>query len=256
MIVAAFLLGLAGSMHCVGMCGPLALAVPGLFSATTHRWANGLLYHLGRSFTYAAFGALFGLLGKSLSLTGFQYAASLIAGFMMIVMGMLPFLQKRFEKFFSILYFTLNINNLRTKILKSDKNFLYLLILGMLNGLLPCGLVYVALAGALGTGGVGSGALFMFVFGTGTLPAMIFISIGGNTLFTFGKTNFKKALSLVTVLVGFLFLLRAANLNIPFISPSKEALIIKSASVTAPDPSGSCCVKSENSTENKDFKCH
>lgn len=256
MIAAAFLLGLAGSLHCVGMCGPLALAVPGIFGSSANKWISGLLYHLGRSFTYAAFGALFGLLGKSLSLTGFQYAATLLAGSAMILMGMLPFIQVRFEKFFSTLHRTLKVNELRVRILNSEKHRIYLLLLGMLNGLLPCGLVYVALAGALGTGGVVSGALFMFVFGTGTLPALYFISLGGKTLFKSEKTYFKRAISLVTVFIGVLFLLRGADLNLPLLSPRKEVLSIERNASKTPEHAGNCCIKSEKSTDNKDFKCH
>lgn len=255
MIGAGFILGLAGSLHCVGMCGPLAMAVPGLYSGKINKWLGALLYHIGRALTYALFGLIFGTLGKSFSLAGMQSWVSILAGVVMMIMGLIPFFQATFEKFFTNVFYTLKINNVRGKLLQKPRNPVVIVFLGSLNGLLPCGLVYVALAGALGTGDPLTGAAFMFVFGMGTLPALYLLSVGGKYAFSLKKINAGKVISSIVILVGLLFILRGADLGIPFVSPKHEALQIKEASMKTSDSPGSCCTKpKENSSDS--HHCH
>ncbi|MFN3951654.1 MAG: sulfite exporter TauE/SafE family protein [Thermaurantimonas sp.] len=255
MIGAAFILGIAGSLHCIGMCGPLAMAVPGIYGHKVNKWVGALLYHTGRSVTYAVFGLIFGALGKSFTLAGFQSWVSILAGSVMIVMGLIPFFQNVFEKFFTKIFASLKINSLRRQLLNGPRSPLYIFLLGNVNGLLPCGLVYVALAGALGMGSPLKGAVFMFAFGMGTLPAMYLLSVGGRHFLSSKKLNVTKIISSITVVVGILFVLRGADLGIPFLSPKNEALIVREATSNLDEPIGSCCTKSTKPNDSKP-SCH
>ncbi|GCD77456.1 membrane protein [Thermaurantimonas aggregans] len=255
MIGAGFMLGLAGSLHCVGMCGPLAMAVPGLYSGKINKWLGAFLYHIGRSFTYAIFGLIFGALGKSISLAGMQSWVSILAGAIMIVMGLIPFFQSAFEKFFTKVFYRLKINSLRNKLLQKPRNPFFIVLLGSLNGLLPCGLVYVALAGALGTGNPILGAAFMFVFGLGTLPALYLLSVGGRYALSLKGFNAARIISSITIIVGLIFVLRGADLGIRFISPKHEALKVKEATVKAQAAPGSCCTAPKEN-DSSAHECH
>lgn len=255
MIGAAILLGLAGSLHCVGMCGPLAMAVPGIYGRRINKWLGALMYHMGRALTYAALGLIFGALGKSFSLVGLQSWVSVLAGVVMIVMALIPYFQNSFEKFFTKLFSALKIHALRSKLLSGPKSPFYIIFLGNLNGLLPCGLVYVALAGALGTGSPLAGAVFMFFFGLGTLPALYVLSIGGRYVITFKGFNAGKVIASITIVVGILFILRGADLGIPFLSPKNEALVIREMSENMEESAGSCCTKG-NMVQDSNLTCH
>lgn len=255
MIIAAVILGLAGSLHCVGMCGPLSMAVPGLYGSTINKWIGAFIYHSGRALTYAGFGLIFGSVGKSLSLAGMQTRISVVAGIIMIVMGLIPIFQNAFEKFFAKILASLKIHTLRGKLLKNRQSPLSILLLGSLNGLLPCGLVYVALTGAIGTGNPVKGAVFMFFFGLGTLPALYVLSVGGRYALSIRGFDAGKVISSVTVAVGLLFILRGADLGIPFISPNKEALTVREVPVEHKEPAGSCCISSD-SKKDKQSHCH
>lgn len=249
------MLGIAGSLHCIGMCGPLAMAVPSIYGQKINKWLGALLYHLGRSMTYAVFGLIFGALGKSFTLAGMQTWVSILAGIVMIILGLIPFFQNVFEKLFTRLFSSLKINSLRGKLLSGPKSPIYLFLLGNVNGLLPCGLVYVALAGALGMGNPLEGALFMFIFGLGTLPAMFFLSVGGRYVLSFKKFDVAKIISSITVMVGILFILRGADLGIPFLSPKNEALNIREISSNEDEPIGNCCTMTESVHDSK-RSCH
>jgi hypothetical protein len=99
-----------------------------------------------------------------------------------------------------------------------------LFLIGLLNGLLPCGLVYLAIAGAIGTGSVYFGIAFMVLFGLGTLPMMLLISWIGN-LFTIAVRNtMNKIIPYIVVLIGVLFILRGLSLGIPYLSPPAEKM--------------------------------
>ncbi|MFN4299507.1 MAG: sulfite exporter TauE/SafE family protein [Thermaurantimonas sp.] len=255
MIGAGFILGLAGSLHCVGMCGPLAVAVPNMYVRKVNKWFSAFLYHLGRAFTYAIFGLIFGALGKSFSLAGMQSWVSIAAGVVMIVMGIIPFFQSAFEKFFTKVFYRLKINSLRSKLLQKPRNPIFIVLLGSLNGLLPCGLVYVALAGALGTGNPMMGAAFMFVFGLGTLPALYLLSVGGRYAMSLKGFNASKVISSITIIVGLLFVLRGADLGIRFISPKYEALKVKEAAIKPDETPGGCCTAPRESDSDA-HRCH
>jgi sulfite exporter TauE/SafE len=225
MFLTGLILGLVGSLHCVGMCGPIALALP----LDKSSWAKKLLgtgaYSLGRIITYSTMGAVFGFIGQGIEMAGFQRWFSIIFGIIMILSVFFPFLFKdkkvldrwlaklsgglirRFKKYFA-------------------KRSLYsLLVIGLLNGLLPCGLVYVAIVGAINTNSVIGGALFMALFGLGTSPLLAGVSIAGHLLGPKARKRVNRLIPILVVIMGILFILRGSNLGIKYISPSEKMLV-------------------------------
>ncbi|HTH49094.1 MAG TPA: sulfite exporter TauE/SafE family protein [Candidatus Limnocylindria bacterium] len=215
MLWTAFLLGLAGSLHCAGMCGPLALALPATGSGTVGFVTGRLAYNLGRIVTYTLLGVVFGLLGKSLSLIGVQRWLSIGAG-ALILAGLLitrragPGLPMvRAVGWLKAGFGTL----LRRRTLGS------LGLLGLLNGLLPCGLAYAACAGAAATGSLAMGTAYMALFGLGTVPLMLGIGLAGKALPVPLRVRLQQLVPLSLALVGSLLILRGMALGIPYLSP-------------------------------------
>lgn len=223
-ILSAIILGLAGSFHCVGMCGPIAIALPLNNTNWFTRIIGSVLYNVGRAITYALMGAVFGILGEGLQLGGFQRWISIVMGAIMVLAVIFPALFKNSSKLDKYIYGYVGRLKARFGVLFMKKSYSSLLLIGLLNGLLPCGLVYMALAGAIATGGVTSGALFMFIFGLGTLPMLLLLSLVGNVVSGSIKTTINKIIPIVIVIIGILFILRGMNLGIPFISPPEERL--------------------------------
>ncbi|MEI6139217.1 MAG: sulfite exporter TauE/SafE family protein [Mariniphaga sp.] len=218
----AFVLGLMGSFHCVGMCGPIAISLPLRGHNFVQKTTGGFLYNLGRTFTYGVMGAFFGLIGQGFHFLGFQQSVSIIMGCLMILSVLLPFLfRKRIPVNFE--FFT---GSLRRSIqqLFRVRSYRGLFLIGLLNGLLPCGLVYLAIAGAIGTGGVLPGILFMVLFGLGTLPMMLLVSGIGNMISLAVRNKMSKVVPYVVVVIGIIFILRGLSLGIPFLSPPAEKL--------------------------------
>lgn len=212
MLMAAFILGLLGSLHCAGMCGPLALAIP-VVSRTRFGFFGGrMLYNLGRILTYVLIGALFGMVGETFSLAGFQRWLSVSAG-ALLLLGL----------FFTRLTFAKPTTHLVMRIkstfatLLQKRSYPALFALGATNGLLPCGLVYVAAAGAAATGHIISAAEYMLMFGLGTTPVMLAIPLLGRKLsFRF---SFQKLVPISVGLVALLLIVRGLSLGIPYLSP-------------------------------------
>ncbi|HXG46542.1 MAG TPA: sulfite exporter TauE/SafE family protein [Methylomirabilota bacterium] len=211
----ALLLGLVGSLHCAGMCGPLALAVPVPGPSRCALWISRGLYNLGRVGTYVALGAAFGLAGRTVALAGLQEWISLAAGAAILV-GL-------------ILSRAMPIGTPVGRVVGQLKAGLGALLrrrsasalvgLGLLNGLLPCGLVYVACAGAAATGGVGSGAGYMFAFGLGTVPVMLGLGLARRALPAGWHPWLRRAVPVCVALVGLLLIVRGLGLGLPYLSP-------------------------------------
>ncbi len=218
----AFVLGLMGSFHCVGMCGPIAISLPLRGHNFLQKTIGGLLYNLGRTFTYGIMGAFFGLIGQGFHFLGFQQSVSIIMGSLMIISVTLPFLfRNRIPINFE--FFT---GPLRRSIqqLFRVRSYNGLFLIGLLNGLLPCGLVYLAIAGAIGAGSVLLGILFMVFFGLGTLPMMLLVSGIGNMISLAVRKKMSKVVPYVVVIIGIIFIFRGLSLGIPFLSPPAEKL--------------------------------
>ena len=223
-LLSALVLGLMGSFHCAGMCGPIAIALPLHGNTIPQKIFGAGLYNIGRTITYGIMGAIFGLLGQGVELIGFQQKISIIMGVLMIVSVLFPALFKNqysMEKsWFSV------VGKLKKSIGKmfTIRSFSSLFFIGLLNGLLPCGLVYMAIAGAIGTGDVTLGTLYMILFGLGTIPMMFTISLAGNVMSSAIRTKMNKFIPILVVVVGIFFILRGLSLGIPYLSPPKQKI--------------------------------
>ncbi len=245
-ITAAILLGLVGSFHCVGMCGPIALALPISQSGWLQKVLGTLLYNIGRAITYAAMGAVFGVLGEGIQLGGFQSWVSIAMGVIMVLSVLFPVLFRNTHFFNQYINgYVIRLQDTLAPLFR-NRSLFPLFVIGLLNGLLPCGLVYVALAGAIATGGVANGALFMFLFGLGTLPMLAAVTLLGNALSGPFKTAINKLVPYVVVIIGVLFILRGLNLGIPYISPPAKKLHIEQKHDST--ESRSCCGSSKKMT--------
>jgi hypothetical protein len=210
----AFLLGLAGSLHCVGMCGPLLLALPLDAAGKRHVMGQMLVYHAGRILTYTAIGLLFGLLGKGLAVAGFQKTLSVAAGIFMLGMALMAW---RFERLVAVLpgfgAFTSRVKSRMGTLIRYNPNGSTFSI-GLLNGLLPCGMVYAALAGAISSGGMLEGAGFMAFFGLGTLPLLLTVSAFNRSLGMAVRQRVRLAQPILLMVVGWLLLQRGLHLDL------------------------------------------
>ena len=219
MLLSALLFGLLGSFHCIGMCGPIAFMLPVDRSNSFKKVSQITLYHLGRIITYSIIGLLFGLLGKSFYLFGLQQQLSIIVGVIMIVLVVIP--HKIFNKYnFSKPLYKLisKVKSALGKELKKKSPDTFFTI-GFLNGFLPCGLVYMALFGALASGNAWEGSLYMAIFGIGTIPLMTTAIYFGNFLTVKVRRYITKAIPVIVVLIGILFIIRGLGLGIPYLSP-------------------------------------
>jgi hypothetical protein len=247
-LLSALILGLMGSFHCAGMCGPIAIALPLHGNTVTQKIFGGTLYNIGRTITYGVMGALFGLLGQGISMIGFQQKISVIMGAVMIISVLFPALFKN-QYQLDKSWFSL-VGKLKKSIgqMFSVRSFSSLFFIGLLNGLLPCGLVYIAIAGAIGTGDIAQGTFYMILFGLGTIPMMLTISLVGNMMGLALRNRINKLIPVLVVVVGLLFILRGLDLGIPFLSPEKQKIeqkfensLEKNTTSLNQESKGDCC---------------
>lgn len=216
----AFMIGLLGSIHCVGMCGPLAFSVPSLQTGWGYLAINKLSYQAGRIISYCLLGILIGLLGRQIWLAGIQQGVSILSGLLILAAA--------FSRLFK---FSIGrTNNLLIKPFNRAFNYALKhkanhLIIGIINGFLPCGFVYLALAGALNTGSVSTAVSYMFWYGLGTVPLMFVagMSIGFTTALFRKKIN--KVIPYFMLCLGLWFILRGLELNIPYLSPAAAGMV-------------------------------
>lgn len=230
---AALSLGLVTSLHCIGMCGPLALALPVVGKNRSSYVVGRLLYNLGRAVTYAGMGAIIGVVGKSFAMGGLQRWVSVAAGVLLIA-GMLFYRAGVLEKLGLFKVFSA-LQGLWARNFH-HRGFTGLFLLGLINGLLPCGPVYVALAAAAATGTIATSAAFMFIFGLGTLPMMLAVSLAGNLIQKPMRLRLQKLMPILAIVIAFLLILRGLGLGIPYISPPLKATELKDGK-----PVGGCC---------------
>lgn len=211
----AFLVGLLGSMHCVGMCGPIALSLP--YQGDNH-WISGarvLLYNGGRVVTYSILGLLIGFFGQAILLAGMQIYLSIGLGILLLIIALFSV---NVESYLYRVPLFARINIwIKGQIgrLMSSRNPISLLGLGMLNGLLPCGLVYMAVAGAVATGSILKGAAYMALFGLGTIPLMLATAWAGQFVNLHWRRRIRKLLPAFLILFAFLFIARGINFEVP-----------------------------------------
>lgn len=217
--IAAFSLGFLGSFHCIGMCGPIALALPVHNKPQAQKTFMIVMYNLGRMLTYALLGALVGTIGQTIAYAGYQQALSITIGALLLGGLIVPRLFS-FQRFTPAVITKLfgKLRQVLSNILRQSKTST-LFGLGMLNGLLPCGLVYMGLAGAAATGSWTEGALFMFIFGSGTVPVMLSLPLAGSFITVNTRNQIRKTVPVVVALTACLLILRGMNLGIPYLSP-------------------------------------
>jgi sulfite exporter TauE/SafE len=217
-LLAALTLGIIGSLHCVGMCGPLVLAIP---TNATSQWEfilERLLFSVGKAVTYGIMGAFLGLAGKSI-LMNFQQNVSIVLGITILLTVAIPIgFKSRFEKF-SPLKYVHNFVRDKFSMLIRKRGRIALFSMGSLNGLLPCGLVYTALIGATAVADVWHSALFMIVFGLGTAPALIAVAIAGKLFSMKYRSLLSKTIPVMSIVLAVILILRGMNLGIPLLSP-------------------------------------
>ena len=236
MIWAGFLFGLVGSFHCVGMCGPIAMALPFVGSTGWRYYAGRLLYNSGRIVTYASLGALAGAFGETLQLAGLQQTVSIVSGVLILLLLVVPAMRKGKSANMP------GTDRLMTWVRKKlgyyfQKNSLRsLFMVGLLNGLLPCGFVYIALAGAISAPGVSGAMLYMALFGLGTFPLMFLVSLSGKLISLKMRSVFNRAVPYIGMTLALLFIMRGLSLGIPYLSPKITHTAAHTTEIT-------CCTK-------------
>jgi len=229
MLWSALVLGLMGSFHCVGMCGPIAFMLPVDHTNPAKKLFQVFLYHFGRLMAYGIIGLVFGFLGKGLYVFGLQQKLSIIIGAIMILLVLIPYKTVSKYNFSKPIYSVLaKVKNQLGKELKKKSPDTFLTI-GFLNGFLPCGLVYMALFGSMATASPWLGALFMILFGMGTVPLMTTAVYFGSMLKGAAKKSVQRLIPVFVILIGLLFILRGMGLGIPYISPAPVTEVISSA---------------------------
>ncbi len=220
MLYTAFILGLLGSLHCIGMCGPIAFMLPVSHNNSAKKAGQIALYHSARLLAYALIGLIFGIIGKGLYIFGLQQQLSIIIGIVMILFVVLPARHLNTFKISQPIYRV--ITKLKSRLGQSFKRKTAdtFLTIGFLNGFLPCGLVYMAVFGALASANAWQGSLYMVIFGLGTVPLMTFVIYFSKLLKGKFRSKIQKAIPIIVVLIGVLFILRGLGLGIPYISPS------------------------------------
>ncbi|MFW0718401.1 sulfite exporter TauE/SafE family protein [Pedobacter sp. N23S346] len=218
----AFLMGLFGSLHCAVMCGPIMLGMPFQKQNLSAAAFQLLLYQFGRVFVYSLLGMLVGVLGESITVFSNQQTLSTIIGILLIVFTLLQLVPNYVRRFSALQNHLMHpISKLMGYVFKLP---LWGFFAGALNGIIPCGMVYLALATALNTGSFKDGGVFMFLFGIGTTPLMLMVSLGGIFIKRYISFNTQKLIPWFMFAMGLLLIIRSANLGIPYLSPAPTGL--------------------------------
>ena len=218
LLTIGFTLGMISSVHCIGMCGPLALSLPTQGMSAAGRTGALAGYHAGRIGAYALLGTIAGLLGSRIYIAGLQHGLSILSGAIILLSLIMSRLAGRSgsPKYLKAIYSFLQDRVLRLWRSGSGLKFPGI---GFVNGLLPCGMVYIAMAAALGFPGVWQGSMLMICFGAGTLPALLLLHFSGRLLGAPFRTGLRKATPYLMIGMAVILILRGLNLGIPLISP-------------------------------------
>jgi len=232
-LIAGLVMGAAGSLHCAGMCGPLCLLLPVHQGTAIRKLMLILSYQAGRILTYSLIGLILGLIGRRFYLAGYQQWFSIGLGILAFSFALLYYFARRtFDKPLFQGYYK-RIQHLVVLALKNAGTGKGSLLLGMANGLLPCGMVYMATLVAISFTQLASTVAFMALFGAGTLPMMFATAWAGQNLKWKSKLVVQKMIPVFLMLTGCLLIIRGLNLGIPFLSPQIMAAH-GSAAVCAP----------------------
>jgi sulfite exporter TauE/SafE len=214
----ALALGIFSSMHCIGMCGPIALAIPIIKKNFATTLFSMLAYNIGRIISYSTLGLVAGAIGAGFYNSINQRWFSVSSGIIIILWVLIPVLNPENWKW---LRGNMLFSSLRSSIgkLLKKKSVPAILFIGMLNGLLPCGMVYIALAAAIAVGGVFNGGVYMFFYGLGTLPLMLILGFSWQMITPRFKKRVSKLSPVLVAMVGLILILRGLELGIPILSP-------------------------------------
>jgi sulfite exporter TauE/SafE len=227
MLYSALIFGLISSLHCIGMCGPIAMMLPVDRNNPAKKVIQIMIYHLGRLTAYASLGLVFGILGKGFYMAGIQQNISIIVGVLMITIAIVP------ERLFMKYNFSKPVYKIISKVKSSlgsqfkRKSPDALFTIGLLNGFLPCGMVYAALFGAIAMQDVTLGVSYMLLYGLGTIPMMSAVVFISNIVSVPLRSKLQKIIPVVAVFIGILFIFRGLGLDIAYLSPSNTNLFVK-----------------------------
>jgi sulfite exporter TauE/SafE len=227
MLYTALIFGLISSFHCVGMCGPIAMMLPVDRTNEARKVLQILTFHVGKLTAYGSLGLVFGFLGKTLYIAGWKQQMSIILGVLMIMVAVIP------ERLFAQYNFSKPVYKIISKVKShlgqqfKNKSYSSLFAIGLMNGFLPCGMVYVAIFGAIAMQSVSLGVLYMLLFGIGTIPMLTLVVYLSQLLSFSFRNTLQKIIPFVAVLIGMLFIIRGLGLDIPYVSPSNLSLFVQ-----------------------------
>lgn len=220
-------MGLLGSLHCIGMCGPLVASIHRQNKTFIHFAA----YYIGKTSSYLLIGLLVGVLGSSLHLFLSQQKLSILIGCSFLIYFFIHKFQLNSKTTFPQLalklsnqFFSYKLQNI------GSKN----LVMGIANGFLPCGLVYTAATASIASGHLSYSMLFMLGFGLGTIPSLTSVNFILKLIPKKFLPIWEKLYRYLTLLIGVLLILRGLNLGIPYLSPNFD---------TEKQEVGTCCHK-------------
>ncbi len=214
-MLSALVLGFLGSLHCIGMCGPLVMSMPFQKVRDGKVVLATVNYHLGKALTYSLFGLIAGSIGQGFAFFKWQQTLSVVAGVTLLMITFLPILKNKIRLPVAVQH---GFNKLFA-IASAQTDLKYFFAFGFLNGFLPCGLVYTALAGAVVTATPQHGMLFMLFFGLGTIPSLTSVILFQHKIGVSLKKYLLRSSYYISILIGVLLILRGFNLGIPYVSP-------------------------------------
>lgn len=213
----AFLIGLAGSVHCVGMCGPLALAIPGASKDKGFTFfLRTIAYQISRISGYGVLGLIVGFFSQGMQFTGVQPYFSLLSGILLLFLGFFGIIPEvnAFSKYPIIQHFQVKINRIIGTVM-TNEHFSTPFVLGFLNAMLPCGMIYIALGTGLSSGNMSEAALYLISFGLGTLPLMFMVSLFGQFLSLQMRRSWQKAIPIIFMISGIILIYKGMNIDLP-----------------------------------------
>lgn len=217
-LTVGFSLGLISSLHCIGMCGPLALSLPVQGLSASRRFVAIAGYHIGRIGTYAVLGLVSGLVGKRIYIAGWQHGLSILSGILILLTLIMGRVMRRTGTPFFLKAFYSRMQTWTLRWWRSASGWRFVGI-GSVNGLLPCGMVYIAMAGALGLPNAWAGMSLMICFGAGTLPALLLLHFSRRMMAASWRMQLRRLAPFLVAGMATLLILRGLNLGIPYISP-------------------------------------
>jgi len=202
-LISGWWLGLGSSGHCIGMCGPIAMALPFRDTYGRMHWGKYYLYQIGRVLTYISIGLIIGMLGKAITWQGFGNWLSVLSGLFLII---LAFNHSIWNSAKSNSPLNARIGKIWKRTFES-KNISAYLFAGAANGLLPCGMVYAAAIAALGTADSTQSISLMAGFGLGTIPVFLLLPMFSKLISRYPKI-WKSFVPLALGLTGVWLLMR------------------------------------------------